>query len=361
MKFLFNSQKRMIVYLLSVFMIFGIFSGCRTSTAKEEKPLEKTKVVVKPATGISEKATILVSGFLEADKTVLLGFLVPGKVETVHVDEGDHVVKGQVLANVEIDDYRSHLEIAQAKLLRAQDAYDRLKPLYKDGAITEQDFIEVKTGLAQAKAGRNIARKKVKDTILRSPVSGIVGMKTVEIGRMISPGMPVFTIVKTDKIYAKVSVPESEIGKIALGQETIVNIPALENREVTGRVSLIGAMADPRTRTYTVKAELANPDYTLRTGMIAEAKIVTDRQIDIITVPGKAIVRDAQNLTYVFLADQESGRALRRRVFPGMVHNNQIEIKSGLTTGDNVIVAGQHKLTDGASIALVDSDMRLAK
>lgn len=357
----FNLKKILIIYLMSVLFVLCVLSGCHTSTAKEKMSPEKTKVMVKTVKAKSEKVTILVSGVLEADKTVLLSFLVPGKVEIVHVDEGDHVIKGQVLANVEIDDYESHLEIAVAKLLRAQDSYDRLKPLHEDGAITEKDFIEVKTGLAQAKAGCDIARKKVKDTMLRSPVSGIVGMKSVEMGQMISPGMPVFTIVKTDKIYAKVSVPETEIGKIAMGQETLVNIPALANREVKGRVSMIGVMADPRTRTYTVKAELSNPDYTLRTGMIVETQIVTDMEVEIITVPGKAIVRDADNLMYVYLAEQSNGMAIRRRIFSGSVHKSEIEIKSGLNTGDVLIIAGQHKLTDGAGIVIIDSHMRPAQ
>ncbi len=361
MKILFNYNKVLIAYLIFVLPVISIFTGCRTSTALEESPQKNTKVIAKRVEIKSEKLMVFVSGFLEADKTILLSFLVPGKVENVYVDEGYHVKKGQVLANVEIDDYQSHLEIADAKLLRAQDAYNRLKPLYSDGAIPEKDFIEIKTGLSQAKAGRNIAYKKVNDTLLRSPVPGIVGLKRIEIGQMISPGMPVFTIVKTDKIYANVSVPESEIGKIALGQKTVVIISALENREVQGRVTLIGAMANPRTRSYTVKIELANPDYTLLNGMIAEAKIVTDKKVEIITVPGNAIIRDANNLMYVFLADQSTGRAIRRRVFSGFVHKSEIEIKSGLSMGDTVIISGQHKLTDGQRIALIDSDMRLAQ
>ncbi len=354
-------KKMLIIYLVPVLFVLFDLSGCRSSAAKEEIHPETKKVVVKIVTSRAEKVKIYASGVLEADKTVLLSFLVPGKVESVHVDEGDHIKEGQVLANIEIEDYESFLEIAEAKLLRAQDAFNRLKPLFKDGAIPEQEFVEIKTGLAQAKAGRDIARKKVNDTMLRSPFSGIIGAKSIETGQMISPGLPVFTIVKTDKIYAKVSVPESEISKIAINQETVVTIPALADREVNGRVSLIGAMADPRTRTYTVKAELSNPDYSLRTGMIAEAQIVTDKKNEMLTVPGKAIVRDADNLMYVFLVDQSTEKAHRRRIFPGSVQKDEIEIKSGLNNGDVLIIAGQHKLIDGTPIVMVDSDMRPAQ
>jgi len=352
-----NLKRAMLIGTGGIVFVAFFLGGCRTPTVDEKKVPEKIQVIAREIANILGNHIILVSGVLEADKTVPLSFLVPGKVDQVYFDEGDHVKKDQLLARVEIDDYRSNLEISEARLLKAQDAHDRLRPLYKGGAIAEKDFIEIKAGFAQAKAARDIARKRVKDTNLRSPVSGIIGVKNVEAGQMISSGMPVFTIVKTDRIFARVSVPESEIGKITLGQKAVVTIQALEDKTMEGKVTLIGAMAEPRTRTYAVKIELSNPDYVLRTGMIAEARIVTDGIIEMITVPGKAIVRDADNLTYVFLADTAKGKAFRRRVFPGTVHRSEIQIKKGLTAGDMVITGGQHKITDGAPIIVVDSDL----
>ena len=338
----------------AILLMLTFLTACKAKQAEAVRPPEIRQVFARKVTYVSANDTILVSGILEADKTVPLSFLVPGKVDHVYVDEGDHVKKGQILAKIEINDYRSHLEIAEAQLFEAQDTYNRMRPLYKDGAIAEKAFIKIKAGLDQAKASRDIVRKKVKDTKLRSPIRGIVGAKNVELGQTIAAGVPVFTIVKTDRIFARVSVPESEIGKVALGQKAVVTIKALEDSTVEGKVTLIGAMAEPRTRTYTVKIELPNPGYVLRTGMIAEARIVTDKIIEMVTVPGKAIVRDADNLTYVFLVDKEKGRALRQRVFPGSVHRNEIEIKEGLKAEDVVIIAGQHKIADGTPITAVD-------
>lgn len=344
------------VWICAILCILFCLAGCRNEELQASRLPEKTSVILKEVTQISTEKIIFVSGSLEADKTAPLNFLVPGKVNRVYVGEGDYVKRDQLLASVESDDYKSNLKIAEAILLKAQDAYDRYKPLYKEGVFAEKNFIELKAGLAQAIAGRDIVRKKVKDTKLRSPMPGIVGVKKIEIGQMISPQIPVFTIVKTDTIYARVSVPESEIGKIVLGQKARVTIPALENRTLDGKVSLIGAMADIQTRTYTVKIQLPNQNYILRTGMIVLAKIITDKTIEMLTVPGKAIVREADNLTYVFTSDAQGARALRRRVFPGSVYQSEIEIKNGLEPGDAVIIAGQHKLTDGASITILEVD-----
>jgi len=355
-----NSRFSILAFVMTVLAAGCLSGGCKpgqTEATVTRLPAE-VPVIIRPVTRVVEKAVIAVSGTLEADKTAPLSFLVPGKINRVLVDEGDHVRRGELLATVESHDYRNHLEIADAALFRARDAYDRFEPLYQDGAFAEKNFIELKTGLAQARAGRNIARKALLDTKLLAPIPGIVGFKDIELGQMVSPQMPrpVFTIVKTDPIFARVSVPESEIGQVAIGQQAQVALPALDGRLVPGKVTLIGAVADERTRTYAVKIELANPARTLRPGMIAQAAIVTDRVIDLLTVPGRAIVRDADNLTYVYVEAAEGGRALRRRVVPGAACKNEIVIREGLAVGDSVIVSGQHKLTDGAPITLVETE-----
>ncbi len=356
-------RKRFSVYE-SAFWIGAILciliglAGCKPEETKAAaaRLAEKAPVVVKPVTLVSANQVIMVSGALEADKTARLSFLVPGKIARVHVDEGDHVKRNALLAAVQSDDYRSNLEIAEAALFRARDAYDRFEPLYKEGAFAEKNFIEIKTGLAQAKARRNIAGKALADAQLRSPIPGIVGRRSIEVGQMATPQTPAFTIVKTHPIYARVAIPESEIGKVTVGQKAEVTIPAIDGRVARGAVTLIGVVADERTRTYAVKIELSNPDHVLRPGMIVQADIATDKAIDMLTIPGRAIVRDADNLTYVFVADAEKGMALRRRVSPGSAYQNEIEIRKGLTAKDSVIVSGQHRLTDGASIAIVETD-----
>ncbi len=341
-------------------------AGCHPGETGAAQVLELpqvTPVIVREVAQVSARDVVYVSGALEADKTAPLGFLVPGKVEHVHVDEGDPVNKGQVLAAVEKDDYQSHLDIMEAGLMRAQDAFDRFQPLYKEGAFAEKNFIELKSGLMQAKASRNIALKKLQDTMLRSPINGIVGTQNVELGQMVSPEVPVFIVVKTDRIFARVPVPESEIGQIFVGQSSRVSIPALDDRVVVGTVSLVGAVADPRTRTYTAKILLPNSDYSLRPGMMAQARIMTDVSVNMLSIPGQAVVRDADNLTYVFVANADTSRALRRRVFPGGVRHNEIEIRQGLEPGDRVIVSGQHRLNDGDLISLAEGahDMKGAK
>lgn len=342
-----------IVFCMAMMLVGFFLSSCKDSDAIETPPLKPVNVAVRKVTMVSDNISILVSSFLEAEKTAPISFEIPGKIVRVNFDLGNRVKKNQVVAEVEMDDYQSHLEIAQAQLMKAQDAFNRLTPLFKEGVIPEKTLVEITSGLAQARAGKNIAKKQVRDTKLRAPFSGVIGMKAIEIGQMISPGIPCFTVVKNDKIYACASIPESEIGQIKIGQKARVTVPALDDGTFYGRVKYLGAVATPQTRTYTAKILLDNPDYILRSGMIANVAIETEKKIDLLTIPSRAIVRDFDNLTYVFLADKKNLKAFRKRVFPGSVHKNEIRIKKGLLPEDILIIAGQHKLTDGCDITII--------
>ena len=342
-------MKTMVVSMTIMLMAFSL-SSCKESDAIETSPLKPIKVTTQKVTLVSDQMAILVSSFLEAEKTSPISFEVPGKIVKATVNLGDRVKQNQVLAQIEIEDYQSRLEIAQANFIKAQDAFNRLNPLFKEGVIPEKLLIEITSGLAQARAQRNIIQKQVRDTKLRAPFAGVIGMKSIEIGQMVSPGIPAFTIVKNDKIYACSAIPESEIEQLKIGHKAVVTVPALGNQTFYGLVKHIGPVADPRTRTYRVKIILENSDYRLRPGMTSNVSIETDKKIETLTIPGRAIVRDTNNLTYVFLADKNESRAFRKRVFTGGVHGSEIRIKRGLIPGDILVLAGQHKLTDGCQI-----------
>ncbi|BBO81055.1 MexH family multidrug efflux RND transporter periplasmic adaptor subunit [Desulfosarcina ovata subsp. sediminis] len=349
-----HSRQAWAGWLVTAAVLIYTLAGCKTENTEATLITlpEKVSVLVKPVTCVSTHQTIFVSGTLEADQTAPLSFLVPGKVNRLLVDEGSRVRKGDLLSTLEADDYRNNLAIAEAALSLAKDNYERYEPLYQNGAFAEKNFIELKTGLAKARAARDIARKALADTALHAPIPGIIGIKGIEIGQMVSPQVVAFTVVKSDVIYARVSVPESEIDQVRLGQQADVVIPALDGQTFIGKVSMIGPVADPRSRTYDVKIKLSNPEFLLRPGMIVRSGIVTGRTVDILTVPGSAIVRDADNLTYVFVADARTELAQRKRVEPGTAVRKEIEIKSGLAPEDVVIVAGQNKLTDGTPISI---------
>ncbi|WP_111307486.1 efflux RND transporter periplasmic adaptor subunit [Confluentibacter sediminis] len=307
------------------------------------------KVTVKKITSTAEDESLTYSGTIEADNTVSLGFSVPGRISKVNVQEGQKVKEGQLLASIDETTYKNAFDIANAGLEQANDNFKRLSSLYQKGSLPERDFIAVKVAVAQANANKNLAAKNLTDTKLYAPFSGIITAKMTEMGATAAPGVPAFTVMKTDKVYAKASIAESEISKLKIGTDAKVEISSL-NETFIGKVAIINPSADALTRTFNVKVRLDNKDDKLLPGMISYIKINTGNTVNVITVPSESVVRDANNILYVFVVKEN--KAIKKRVSLGSFKGNEVIVTNGLSIGDSVVIAGNKNLKDGQTVSL---------
>jgi len=307
------------------------------------------KVTVKDIKKSSENEVLSYSGTIEADNVVSLGFSVPGRISRVYVQEGQKVKKGQLLAAIDVTTYKNAFDIANAGLEQANDNFKRLNGLFQKGSLPERDFIAVKVGVAQANANKNLAAKNLSDTKLYAPFSGMITAKLTEIGATAAPGIPAFTVMKTDKVYAKASITESEISKLKIGTDAKVEIASM-GETFNGKVAIVNPSADALTRTFNVKVRLDNAENKLLPGMISNIKIETGNEVSVITVPTDAIVRDANDLIYVYVVKEN--KAIKKRVSLGNFKGNEVIVTDGLQLNDKVIIAGQRNLKDGQTVAL---------
>ncbi|MGH7653654.1 MAG: efflux RND transporter periplasmic adaptor subunit [Gemmatimonadaceae bacterium] len=294
---------------------------------------------------------VLLSGEAEAQHTANVGFLVPGLVHSVALREGEPVESGQVLAELDSTDYQLNVDLAAAQLDRAEDEFARAKAMFAQKGIPANDFNKAEIAVRMARTQASMARKKLADTRITSPLSGIVARRGVEPGELAGPGLPVFTIMQIDPVQVRVGVPESDISRFAIGQRAVLTIPALHDAEFEGVVRVIGIAADPASHTYTVKAEVANPSHRLRPGMIAEVRFEGSTKLAVLTVPAEAIVPDVDGVTRVFVYDSKAQRVRSRRVDVGSVFGTEVEIHSGLTAADTIVTGGQHRVHDGSLVA----------
>jgi RND family efflux transporter MFP subunit len=299
------------------------------------------------------------SGIVQANTSVDVGFEVAGKVVMVGPDEGQPVRAGQEIAALDPTDYR--LAVAQASALadRAARDRDRNQPLLASGAIAPADMDHLETGARQSAAAAELTRKRFADTRLGSPISGVIARRAIEVGATVAPGQAVFTIVDLDPVRVRVGVPEADVGRITEGAAATVRIPALDT-SFAGRVSLIGVLADPATRSYTVEISVPNPSRRLRAGMVAEATITNAQTRSAIVVPATAVVHDGgvNGTTNVYVLDQDGARVHARRVTTGPAHGDSLEITAGIAAGERIIVAGQQRLREGALVQLVRTENR---
>ncbi len=297
-----------------------------------------------------------------------------GRARGVFADVGDVVREGQLLVKLEDDELAAQVRQAEAALAVAEanqraaaanleDArrnLERLEFLYSQGAVPLQQLEQARLRYAQAAAGvpeaqvaqaraaLELARLQLANTEVRAPVAGVVAARFIDPGEVAAPTQPLFTIVSIDTVFLELGVTEDVVAKIREGDEVAVRVPAL-GRSFTGRISFAAPAADARTRQYTVKVSLPNPERLLRPGMSGEARFVVGVRRGVLRVPASAVLtRGGEAFVYVVAG----GRAAARRVEPGVLAGGYREVRSGLRPGELVVVAGQDFLSDGARVVV---------
>lgn len=396
--------------LAAALFISGFFvTGCTKEQHKEPAPI--VPVIVGGVRMVQERGAISVSGTVSTPNSPAdICFLVSGKVMYVGPREGEYVKKGQVLASIDPTDYalsvksaaaqaanaqaamEKALHSARPELLeqarigyeRAEDEYRRMKMLYDSKSLAPNDFLKYKAAYEkatqeyeQAKAGSQkedkalarasynhaaaqlrIAEKALSDATLCAPMSGYIGKRSIEPGNTASPGHTAFEIIQIDPVEVNVGVPETDVQLVRIGQKAEINVPALPGKIFQGTVRVINVSADPGTRTYMARITVANPDHLLRVGMVAEAIIRGDNTVTMATLPGDAVVRDPQGATQVFVYYPDQKRVYTKRVEIGTTTGKDIEIKSGLSGNELIVLGGQTRLRNGETVSATEQTGR---
>lgn len=324
-------------------------SGCQKEAAGSSLVVQR--VTVAPVLRSESARQLRLSGTLEAERTLPLGFSVPGIVQEVLVREGEQVQAGQILARLSERSARDALGIAESKAAQAADAYRRLEPMYRNQTLPEVKWVEVEAAREQARLMVSMAQKNVADQTLRAPEKGILARRNVEVGASIAPGVPAFSLVQTQKMYAVVSVPETHITHTQIGQAAQVQVGAL-GKSYSGAIREIGMLADPLTRTYPVKILLDNEVGELRVGMIAEVYLQQELDAEALVVPPAAVRLDEQGQNFVYVLQEEDQTLKKQPVALGGYVAEKLRVKEGLTEGERVVISGSPMLASGVRVAI---------
>ncbi len=211
-------------------------------------------------------------------------------------------------------------------------------------------------GIAQAQASANSASlavqsasKNLKDVSPTSPISGVVSAKSVVDDQLITTGSPTYTISNIDEVVATINVTENIINNLAVGQQVDVYIKTLD-KQVKGTITEVNPVAT-QTSTFPVKIKLSNKDHVIKPGMFCEVEIVSQNSNNTISLPREAVLRNIEQ-SYVYVV--ENGVAVIKNVETGIDNGSEIEIISGLTSGDQVIIEGQTYVSDQEKVNIVE-------
>ena len=314
------------------------------------------------------------TGTVRASQSAQLSSQVMGTITRVNVHEGDRVRRGEVLitideaqqraaysgANAGLQASQENIAAANADYALAESTMKRYQMLYDKKSVSPQEFDEVKTRLAAAKArrdaahaGRTQAEAGVSQastamgfTKIRAPFDGLVTAKLADAGAIATPGVPLLIVEDPGHFRLEATVDESKMGAVRLGEAVPVVIDALGDQTIAGKVVQIVPAADPSSRTFTVKIDLAtNPQ--IRSGLFGRARFPRGQRQSIL-VPQTAVIRRGQ-LQAVYVVGKDQLASLRY-VTLGAASAQQIEVLSGLEAGDQVVAQPNDRDLSGKQI-----------
>ena len=325
----------------------GVVLVLMTAACSEEKKTERPESVKVKTMKVSAYNHVVgknYMGTIEEEDGANVTFGVLGTVVRVMAEEGQFVRTGQPLAEVDGQTVRNSYEISASTLAQTEDAYRRIKDLYDKGTLPEIRMVEMESMLTKARAAEAISRKSVDEIVLRAPFDGFVASCNAHVGGGAAIGVTGFRLVKIDRVKVKMSVPEKEIGKIAKGQTVRFTVGALGDSIFTGTIVNRGITANLVNHAYSVSAIVENRSHMLLPGMVRLEEAGEDYAI---VIPQQAVQISGHDK---FVWKVQGGKAHRQEVTTGDIISEGVIVESGLTTGDEIIIAGQNKVCEDTAV-----------
>ena len=304
----------------------------------------KPKVSVVEAAYQNVPQTALYSSTVQANVINNIAPQSGGRIQKLNAEVGDFVSKGQTL--VEMD--RVQLEQAELKLRNDETELERVRTLLAQGGISQADFEQLELA---CNVSRSTYKNLLENTILRSPVSGVVTARNYDRGDMYTMAQPIYTVQQITPVKVLVAISETEYTKVKKGDKVVLTADALPGKSFEGRVSRLHPTMDPATHTFNVEVQVPNTRRELRPGMYVRASVDFGDNRSIV-VPDTAILKMQGSGTRTLFVINDEGLSEVRIVTLGRHWDGNYEILSGLQEGEKVVYKGNSTLKAGVEVEI---------
>lgn len=352
-----NNGKTTMSTPIRIALILGVlaFAGCQqdaNDAASDEDEEETPAIPVETSRAIRGDIYAMYSGTapIEAFAEAEVIAKVAGEIERILVEEGDDVESGQVLARLDGDRLRFELMQAEANLRKLERDYQRNVDLRDKSLISVGDFEKIKYEMDALEASYNLAKLELSYTEIRAPIDGVVSERFVKVGNTIPVNAPMFRVTSLEPLVSYLHVPEREYRRIQSGQPATIQVDALSETNFEATVARVSPVVDPETGTFKITVEVSDPTRRLKPGMFGRINIVYDMRAQALQVPRSAIVDEAGEMSLFVVEDSI---AHQRAIEIGYTNRGQIEILSGLTGDEDIIVVGQTALKQGSKVSVI--------
>ena len=312
-------------------------------------PTLVTTTVVQP---VAWSDTVQALGTAHARESVTLAAKVSEIVDQVHFESGQRVDAGQPLVTLRVDAQEAALGQAEATLGEAEQQFRRLEGLAEQKLVARSTLDAQRAQREVAAARVRQMRSDISDRHVRAPFAGVLGIRQVSPGALLTPNAVIATLDDISRMYVDFQVPEASLSAMVPGARVTATSAAWPGREFAGQVQTTDARIDPNTRAVMVRAVFDHDEDLLRPGMLLDVRLYRpDRQA--LVVPEIAVVQVGRD-SFVYRVDAE-GKVARAPVRAGVRRAGQVEIVEGLQAGDRIVVDGTGKLRPGVTVAEASS------
>lgn len=321
-------------------------SGKKASQAAGETVVPAIRVTVTKVQQQTVSQTEVYSSTVQAYAVNNIAPQSGNRIQKINVDVGSFVTKGQILAEMD----KVQLTQQKLQLANAETELKRLKQLYEQGGLSQSDY---EAAELQYKVAKATCENLEQNTILRSPITGVVTARNYDRGDMYAMAAPIFTVQQITPVKLLVGVSETDYTKVKVGQQVSIVADALPGKTIAGKVNKIYPTMEAASHTFNVEVLVPNVDKALRPGMYCKVTVnFGDRTNPV--VPDEAVVKQlgsGQRFVYVLNGD---GTVRSSAVELGRHFGTSYEILSGVAAGDSVAVSGASALKDGSRIEIVE-------
>ena len=336
------------IFIAGVVFILGI-AGAHAQPNGKQGP---TPVIVAPVVERAFADRVEALGTTKAYETVSITANVTETVSAIRFEDGQQVTKGDVLVVLEKSEEEADLNAAQALLDERMASYKRAQGLEKQQALSTAILEERQALLRQIEGNIDAIKSRINDRVIKAPFDGILGLRQVSPGTLVRPGDIITTIDDLGRIKVDFDVPSVYLKNLNPGLKIEGRVEAFGDQIFEGTVTTVSTQVDPVTRTVTVRAVLPNPEHVLKPGLLMSITLFQNPRL-VLMVPEEALTQ-RENKFFAFVISTANGppMAVERQVTIGTRIPGDVEIVSGLTKGDQVIVHGTMSVRNGQPVTI---------
>jgi len=330
------------------------FSGCRPEDpAALSGPVQgPTPVVVSPVGREQVAESLSLVGTIEANEMVEIKAETLGIVEKILFEEGQDVVAGDVLIQLDQEKLESGYDESVANLKLSQSELARTDRLFREKLISQQEYDQAATRAESDGAVAELRKRQLADAEVVAPFAGVVGGRNVSPGQVITRDETLTWLVDLDPVKVKFNVPERFLRVAKKGQTVSIEVAAFPDRAFEGQVYFVAPFVDSNTRNIEVKATVPNSDRSLIPGMFANIELTLTIRQQALVIPEMALFRTLENDRAMVYIVGPGNVAEMKTISIGERMPGKVEVLTGLEEGDLVIVEGTQKIGPGAPVTI---------